>query len=132
MKGTRKIHAARNRGVDYKLQIRKLSCYCPSCLGESGECENVEYCEVWEDQALKFIQGYIQKRIQVNATQNQMSQRLNKSNLNRSPNNDSHGHDDKNTEKTDDADDMRKNQGTGGTKNFQQGMFVAIKLTSNC
>ena len=57
MKGTRKLHAVRSTGHDYKLETRKLSCYCLNCLEEIDQCQNIDYCHRWETQTLKVLKS---------------------------------------------------------------------------
>jgi hypothetical protein len=122
MKGTRKIHAVRNTGHDYKLQTRKLSCYCLNCSDNSGECNHVDYCHEWEDQTLKLTKEALQNTSRDVATQLQVNKEPTTEQMDRSHNDDD---DDAETEQIEDGD-----QGTDGTKNLQEGMFVAITFTS--
>ncbi|KAL3880084.1 hypothetical protein ACJMK2_032353 [Sinanodonta woodiana] len=55
LKDTRNFHSIRSTGNRYKLQTRKLSCYCEQCLQERNECENIEYCKAWESQSLRLL-----------------------------------------------------------------------------
>lgn len=57
LKGTRKLHAVRSTGHDYKLETRKLSCYCLNCLEEIDQCQNIDYCHRWETQTLKVLKS---------------------------------------------------------------------------
>jgi hypothetical protein len=58
LKGTRKLHAMRSTGHDYKLETRKLSCYCLNCLEEIDQCQNIDYCHRWKTQTLKVLTDF--------------------------------------------------------------------------
>lgn len=48
VKGTRQLHAVRGVGRPNELEVRKLSCYCPTCRGNlAGPCSNNKYVEPW-------------------------------------------------------------------------------------
>ena len=55
VKGTRKLHAVRSTEHQYKLETRKLSCYCVNCLETADLCENINYCHHWEEHSLKLL-----------------------------------------------------------------------------
>ena len=55
LKGTRKLHAVRSTEHQYKLETRKLSCYCVNYLETADLCENINYCHHWEEQSLKLL-----------------------------------------------------------------------------
>ena len=57
LKGTRKRHAMRSTGHDYKLETRKLSCYCLNCLEEIDQCQNIDYCHRWGKKTLKVLKS---------------------------------------------------------------------------
>jgi rRNA processing protein Gar1 len=64
LKGTRKLHAVRSTGHDYKLETRKLSCYCLNCLEEIDQCQNIDYCHRWETQTLKVLKSTTRKQLE--------------------------------------------------------------------
>lgn len=64
LKGTRKLHAMRSTGHDYKLETRKLSCYCLNCLEEIDQCQNIDYCHRWETQTLKVLKSTTRKQLE--------------------------------------------------------------------
>jgi hypothetical protein len=64
LKGTRKLHAMRSTGHDYKLETRKLSCYCLHCLEEIDQCQNIDYCHRWETQTLNVLKSTTRKQLE--------------------------------------------------------------------
>ena len=54
IKGTRKVHSVRNCGSPGSIRIRNLSCFCPSCLEDTGntKCENSNYVDSWKEQGV--------------------------------------------------------------------------------
>jgi hypothetical protein len=54
----------RSTGHDYKLETRKLSCYCLNCLEEIDQCQNIDYCHRWETQTLKVLKSTTRKQLE--------------------------------------------------------------------
>ena len=56
----------RSTGHDYKLETRKLSCYCLNCLEEIDQCQNIDYCEGhrWETQTLKVLKSTTRQQLE--------------------------------------------------------------------
>ena len=46
-KGTRNIHTIRNTGLEGIMEKRDMSCCCPKCMYDEGECVYPEYADVW-------------------------------------------------------------------------------------
>ena len=46
-KGTCNIHTIRNTGVEGIMEKRDMSCLCPKCMYDEGECLYPEYADVW-------------------------------------------------------------------------------------
>ena len=52
----------RSTGHDYKLETRKLSCYCLNCLEEIDQCQNIDYCQMGNTN-IKSIEKYNKKAV---------------------------------------------------------------------
>ena len=46
-KGTHNIHTIRNTGVEGIMEKRDMSCCCPKCMYDEGECVYPEYADIW-------------------------------------------------------------------------------------
>ena len=124
LKGTRKLHAVKSTGSDYKLKTRKLSCYCSNCLEDIDQCENIDYCHSWETQSLKLLKSTSNNETeQVNIEQQPMeinpvvNINLNQERMEIDPQQNT---DSENTEHAED-DAILPNKG-----HFQPGVFAAV------
>ena len=55
IKGTQKLHAARNSEKPGSILIRNLSCYCKNCIqGNDSICLNKEHVDSWSKKVIKF------------------------------------------------------------------------------
>jgi hypothetical protein len=54
-----KCYVMRSTGHDYKLETRKLSCYCLNCLEEIDQCQNIDYCHRWGKKTLKVLKTLV-------------------------------------------------------------------------
>ena len=80
--GTRNIHTIRNTRVEGIMEKRDMSCCCPKCLYDEGDCVYPEYADVWtpisvvgakklKHVKLRSIQNWrIEKTIAVRSVQN--------------------------------------------------------------
>ena len=52
--GTRDIHQIQ-RVSDYEVRYRSLACFCPSCRGDGGVCQNISIVGGWKRKVLQLL-----------------------------------------------------------------------------